>query len=315
MREHLSWIYEQQAAFYKQLTGLVREAKANGTALWALVGFSFLYGVFHAAGPGHGKVVISSYVLANEQSARRGMAISFMSAFLQGLVAVGLIGAATFVFNLTSFAVTETALWFERAAYALLAGLGLYLLWQKALYPFLQYVRDTQPEPAVAGVSLGGHHHDHHDHGHGHDHQHHGHDHSHDHHHGHGHHHHDHSCGCGGHAADPNSLTSPLTLKSAWAAILSVGLRPCTGALVVLVFAAAQGMFWAGVLATMAMSLGTGITVTTLASLALGAKHFASRYLLMEQGGAWVFRAVEVLGASLVFLFGITLLSASLFGA
>ena len=297
LRENLSWIYQKQAAFYKQLTAMVKQAKQDGSAVWALIGFSFLYGIFHAAGPGHGKVVISSYVLANEQTARRGMVISFLSAFLQGLVAVALIGAAVFIFNLTSFALTETTTWFERASYALIAALGLYLLWQKGVQPYLKR------SPVVA-LEAG---HDHHDHGHDHhDHHHHHHDH---HHEGHGPH-----CGCGGHAPDPSKLSEPLTLRSAWAAILSVGLRPCSGALIVLVFAAAQGLFIVGVVSTFAMALGTAITVSTLATIAIGAKGLATTYLGGSSSAGWVFKAIELLGASLVFLLGITLLTASLYG-
>ncbi|MEO1066506.1 MAG: nickel/cobalt transporter, partial [Pseudomonadota bacterium] len=271
----------------------VKRAKEDGSAVWILMAFSFLYGVFHAAGPGHGKVVISSYVIANEQSARRGMSISFMAAFLQGAVAVLLIGVATFVLNLTSFAVTEATQWFERASYALIALLGIYLLWQKGVQPFLAR------KPVLA-----------HAHGHDHNHAHHHHEHVHHHH----HHDHDHACGCGGHAADPTALDKPLTLGSAWAAILSVGLRPCSGALIVLVFAASQGLFWVGVLSTFAMALGTGITVTLLAAIAVGAKGLAAKYLATSDGAGLAFKAIELLGASFVFLLGITLFAASMQG-
>ena len=325
LRENLSWIYAQQAAFYKSLTGIVKEAKEDGSAVWLLMGLSFLYGIFHAAGPGHGKVVISSYVLANEQSAKRGMIISFLAAFLQGVVAVVLIGAAVFVFNLTSFAVTEATHWFERASYALIALLGVYLLWQKGVQPFLKSrtVLVTNAGPIVHDA--GCHHHEahaHHHHDHSHSHDHHGHDHynhghNHNHHHehhdhDHGHHHdHDHECGCGGHAVDPSTMQEPLSLRSAWAAIVSVGLRPCSGALIVLVFASAQGLFLVGVASTFAMALGTAITVTTLATIALWAKGLATRYLTISGSSGWMFKSVELLGASLVFLLGITLLAAS----
>lgn len=291
LRENLSWIYEQQAAFYKRLTGIVKEAKEDGSAVWLLMGLSFLYGIFHAAGPGHGKVVISSYVLANEQSAKRGMIISFLAAFMQGVVAVALIGAAVFVFNLTSFAVTEATHWFERASYALIALLGVYLLWQKGVQPYLKSrtVLATDVGPIVHDADC--HHHE-----------------AHAHHHGHGH---DHECGCGGHAVDPSTMQDPLSLRSAWAAIVSVGLRPCSGALIVLVFASAQGLFLVGVASTFAMALGTAITVTTLATIALWAKGLATRYLTISGSSGWMFKSVELLGASLVFLLGITLLAAS----
>jgi nickel/cobalt exporter len=77
----LGWILNRQALFYRELSGLIRAAKTDGTALWGLMGISFLYGIFHAAGPGHGKAVISSYLVANEETWRRGVTLSFASAF------------------------------------------------------------------------------------------------------------------------------------------------------------------------------------------------------------------------------------------
>ncbi|MEP3673758.1 MAG: nickel/cobalt transporter [Hyphomicrobiales bacterium] len=299
LRDKLSWIYQQQAVFYKKLTGIVKQAKDDGSAVWGLIGLSFLYGIFHAAGPGHGKVVISSYVLANEQTVRRGMTISFLSAFLQGSVAVALIGSAVFFFNLTSFAVTEATQWFERASYALIAALGLFLLWQKGVRPYLKRAPVLVHEVGCAHEQSHTHSH-HHDHSHSHSHKH--------------SHSHEADCGCSGHAPDPSNLTQPLTLRSAWAAILSVGLRPCSGALIVLVFSAAQGLFLVGVVSTFAMALGTAITVSTLATIAIGAKGLATAYLDGTGSARWVFKSIELLGASFVFLLGITLLSASFYG-
>src|SRR5262249_27248091 len=83
----LGWIFAKQAEFYRQFSGLIRAAKSDGTAAWSLFALSFLYGAFHAAGPGHGKAVISSYLVANEQTWRRGVVLSFASALLQALVA------------------------------------------------------------------------------------------------------------------------------------------------------------------------------------------------------------------------------------
>src|SRR6266853_6202727 len=84
----VGWLFAKQAEFYRQFSGLIRASKEDGTAAWSLMGLSFLYGIFHAAGPGHGKAVISSYVVANEETWRRGVALSFASALLQALVAV-----------------------------------------------------------------------------------------------------------------------------------------------------------------------------------------------------------------------------------
>ena len=62
----VGWILAKQALFYRALSGLIRAAKTDGSAYWGLMGISFAYGIFHAAGRGHGKAVISSYLLANE---------------------------------------------------------------------------------------------------------------------------------------------------------------------------------------------------------------------------------------------------------
>ena len=86
------WILMKQAEFYRMLSGAIRAAKADGTAAFGLMGISFAYGVFHAAGPGHGKAVISSYLVANEETARRGIVLSFASALMQALVAVLIVG-------------------------------------------------------------------------------------------------------------------------------------------------------------------------------------------------------------------------------
>jgi nickel/cobalt transporter (NicO) family protein len=70
------WVLAKQALFYRSLAGMIRTAKSDGSALWALIGISFLYGIFHAAGPGHGKAVIASYLFANEETWRRGITLS-----------------------------------------------------------------------------------------------------------------------------------------------------------------------------------------------------------------------------------------------
>ena len=90
----LGWLLSKQALFYRELSGLIRAAKSDGTALWGLMGVSFAYGIFHAAGPGHGKAVISSYLVANEETWRRGVTLSFASALLQALTAVVIVGVA-----------------------------------------------------------------------------------------------------------------------------------------------------------------------------------------------------------------------------
>lgn len=281
-------IYKLQQEFYTKLVNALRSFRADPNAFWILAGLSFAYGIFHAAGPGHGKAIISAYVVANNETLKKGIVLSFISAFAQAVTAVVLVGGLAVVFNLTSLAVQDTARWFEVGSYVLITALGLYLLWQKALRPLL----------------FGG--------GHGHDHEHHHHEHAHD---------HDHHVGADGvcstcghaHAPTPDMVKGPITLKGAISIVLAVGLRPCSGALIVLVFALSQGMFAGGVFATFTMALGTGITVALLASLAVGAKEIALR--LSGEGSRLangVLKVIEIGGALLVFLLGLTMLIANL---
>ncbi len=93
------WLLAEQAKFEQLLSGAVRASKADGSALWLLSGLSFLYGVFHAAGPGHGKAVVASYMFANERALKRGVIVSFLAAVLQGLVAIVLVGTLALVFH------------------------------------------------------------------------------------------------------------------------------------------------------------------------------------------------------------------------
>src|SRR6186713_1435672 len=98
----VGWILAKQSEFYREMSATIRAAKTDGSAVWALLGISFAYGVFHAAGPGHGKAVISSYLVANEETAKRGIVLSFASALMQALVAIAIVGIGAAVLNVTA---------------------------------------------------------------------------------------------------------------------------------------------------------------------------------------------------------------------
>src|SRR5436309_7755572 len=127
----VGWIFAKQAEFYRQFSGLIRASKADGSAAWSLMGVSFLYGVFHAAGPGHGKAVISSYMVANEETWVRGVVLSFASALLQALVAVVLVGIAAALLNATAATMSRAVNLIEILSYSLIILIGVRLLWVK----------------------------------------------------------------------------------------------------------------------------------------------------------------------------------------
>src|SRR5436309_2183093 len=125
------FILAKQAEFYRALAGMIRAAKADGSASLSLLGLSFAYGIFHAAGPGHGKAVISSYLVANEETWRRGIVLSFASALLQAFVAVAIVGIAAILLGATAKIMGDTVRVIEIASYALIVALGARLLWVK----------------------------------------------------------------------------------------------------------------------------------------------------------------------------------------
>jgi nickel/cobalt exporter len=320
----IGWILAKQAEFYKQFSGLIRAAKSDGSAAWSLFGLAFLYGIFHAAGPGHGKAVISSYVVANEETWKRGVVLSFASALLQALVAVAIVGVAAALLNATAATMKRAVDVIEIVSYALIVVIGLRLLWVKGR-AFISTAR-TLHKPAAVGAAVTPADHGHHSHGHahhGHDHGHHRHDHhghdhhdhdgdhAHDHAHHHGHDHDDHASAWGhAHAPEPEELAGPGGWQRGLSAIVAVGLRPCSGAILVLVFALAQGLFWAGVVATFIMGLGTAITVAVIATIAVGAKAWAQRFADARSGyGMLAMRGIEVGAAVVIIAFGALLLT------
>ncbi|MBW7972345.1 nickel/cobalt transporter [Bradyrhizobium sp. BR 10289] len=305
----IGWLLAKQSEFYRQMSSTIRAAKSDGSAVWTLLFISFAYGIFHAAGPGHGKAVIASYLVANRETARRGIALSFASALMQSLVAILIVGISAWILNATAKTMCKAEGVIEIASYALIALFGLRLVWVKGR-TFLRALQAAQPVPAMAGVphnhhDHGHHHHDAHDH---HDHDHHHHDHGHAHHH-HAHDHvHDEHCGHS-HGPTPSELAGPGGWRRGFAAILTVGIRPCSGAILVLVFALAQGLFWAGIAATFLMGLGTAITVAVIAVIAVSAKDIAARLSAGRDGGGALFmRGIEFGAAALVLLFGAGLL-------
>lgn len=311
----VGWLLSKQSEFYREMSATIRAAKADGSAVWTLLAISFAYGIFHAAGPGHGKTVISSYLVANEETARRGIALSFVSALMQSLVAVLIVGIGAWLLNVTASTMCGAERVIEIASYALIAAFGLRLVWTKGrgFIEALQTVygrSGSQPALVLANAAALEHGHDDHAHGHhAHDHGASGHHHRHDHAHDHDHDHvHDEHCGHS-HGPEPAQLAGPGGWQRGLSAVFTVGIRPCSGAILVLVFALAQGLFWAGIAATFVMGLGTAITVAAIAVIAVSAKGLAQRMSAgRDGGGALVMRGIEFGAAGLVLLFGAGLL-------
>ncbi|MDH7804293.1 MULTISPECIES: nickel/cobalt transporter [unclassified Rhizobium] len=301
----MQWINVHQQMFYRALTGALKAMREDNWAMASLVGLSFAYGVFHAAGPGHGKAVISSYMIANETQLKRGILISFISALIQGAMAIGLVAAAWLVLRGTSITMTKATQAMEIASFAMVALFGAWLLLRKLWSLRIRRVpvavfATTGEATAVRTTGMGTGlrfqgkpvfaDHDHNGTG-------------------------DLCVSCGkSHAPDPQLLKGKnFSLHEAWSAIIAVGLRPCSGAIIVMSFALLNGIFLGGVLSVLAMSLGTAITVSLLAIMAVSAKGLAVRFAGPgSRKAAGISHAIEIAGALFVLLMGLMLLGASL---
>jgi ABC-type nickel/cobalt efflux system permease component RcnA len=276
-QEFLHTVHDTQRELHRRLAGAVRALKSGGAgAVVTLLLISLLYGVFHAVGPGHGKAVISAYLLANERALRRGVGLAFLASLVQGLSAVLLVALLAVLLGMAGLAVTQSTAYLESASYALVALVGVWMLWSL-----------LRPQ-ASQGC----------DHGHAHGHA------------------GRHDCGHS-HAPDPHLLDAVARgkglLSKSVGIVLAVGIRPCSGAVLVLLFALAHGVFPAGIAATFAMSLGTAVTVSLLAVMTVASKRLA--LTLVGTNGAWVdsvYRGLGFLGAGILLLLGLGLFWASL---
>ncbi|WP_422007355.1 nickel/cobalt transporter [Pyruvatibacter mobilis] len=252
-------IQAEQQRLHRALAGAIRTLKAEGsvTAAWALISLSFLYGVFHAAGPGHGKAVLSTYLVTQPTALKKSLALAAASSFMQGVTAIVVVLGVLTVLGVALRSSGMIVQWLEAASFALVACVGAWLIWRS--------LRVLFPQLAPAG---GGHHHHHHDHGHGH-----AHDHDHD------HAHHDHDCGTHGcghtHMPTPQQASAAGSLREMAGVVFSIGVRPCSGAILVLVFAQVAGMTLAGIAAVLAMSAGTALAVALIALAAVGLRDGA----------------------------------------
>ncbi|ARS51829.1 hypothetical protein B9G99_02070 [Kushneria konosiri] len=264
---------------------------------WDLMALSMGYGVFHALGPGHGKAVVAAYLMTHRAALKRGLIMTASAALLQGVVAIMIVTVLVLGFGwLTREAMASTTM-VEKASFVAVTGLGLWLMVRagrglyrlrqqtfssgapinKAPSPGAMALTSVQPSRAsvmtpLNHVSSG-------------------------------------PCHCGRtHHIDP--MTGGRHWREMTAAVVSIGLRPCSGAVMILGVAAMLGFWWAGVLAVLAMSTGTALSTSLLAALTvLSRRHMAHLYQHTGHrrlpGLGYL---LALLGGTLIALLGIALL-------
>ena len=295
-----SFVLDGQREMTGGMTAALRDLKALGSLNAALVLglLSFLYGVLHAVGPGHGKFVISAYALANEKTVRRGILLSFMAAIIQALSAIAVVGTVALIFKATSIQIKSAEAWLETVSWGLIALLGGWLLWGQLrtgvasptdhAHAHRHDARDHAPHvhgPTCSHNEEAAHVHDGH---------------------------------CGHtHVATPDQLQGAWNWRHAWSLAFSIGIRPCTGAIGVLLLSLSLGIVWAGVFATFTMAIGTAITVSLLAAMAVWSRDLAARVAggTDSPWAASVQKVAAIGGSACVMILGILFFLASLRGA
>jgi nickel/cobalt transporter (NicO) family protein len=263
-----AWILSAQSGFYASLQTGVRSLKDSGDALISLLFVGFAYGVFHAAGPGHGKGVISAYLVADEKALRKGLLLSLAAALVQACVAILIVCTVSFVLRATAATMNKLAMNVELISFIAVALLGLVITWRKAGKVLGVLALARNPFAAVQKESC------------------------------------DHV-----HMPLPEELSRLTRWRDMAGVALAAGIRPCAGALIVLVFSLSQGLFAAGIAATFAMALGTALTTSAIAALAVFFKAMALR-IAGGRGasGDIAIAGLELFAAAFVFVLGASLL-------
>ncbi|OZB19473.1 MAG: hypothetical protein B7X55_03455 [Rhodobacterales bacterium 34-62-10] len=294
------WAADGQRDAQNAMAGLLRRLKAGDTAALAgLMGFCFAYGFFHAAGPGHGKVLIGGYGLGRRVPVGRLAGLAVASSLAQAATAVALVYAGVFVLDWSRERMVDTAeMWLAPLSYVLIGLVGLWLLLRGVRKLWSQRGRVQAQAPHAA-------------HDHGHDHPDHHHDHGHDHVHDHAH---DATCASCGHKHGPSidEVAAVRSLRDALFLIGAVAVRPCTGALFLLILTWRMGIDLAGIAGAFVMGLGTASVTVLVAVLSVAAREST---LAQVAGGPATVRAlslIEIAAGALVVLVAAQLFAAAI---
>jgi len=216
----------------QQMSGLLKAVAENPTkAGGSLLAFSFIYGVLHALGPGHGKIVITTWLATHPSKLKSSIGLTLASSLLQGGVAIALVVVVLSLLRLPARQLHMSSFWLEKGSYALVGVLRLILCWRA-----LKKLRALLKKPTFKSFTP--------------------------------HHVHDEHCGCGHqHVPTQEQLQNGDDWRARLMIILSMGMRPCSGAIMVLLFSKIIGVFGWGMLSALAMAAGTSLTISSLALL------------------------------------------------
>ncbi|WP_431225371.1 nickel/cobalt transporter [Serratia sp. L9] len=293
---HLAWHYWPQLlmqsvvwqkGLHQEMAALLQQVKAAPQqAGLSLMLFSLGYGVLHALGPGHGKVVIATYLATHPARLKSSLKLTFAASLVQGLVAITLVTLVLVVLQLSSRHLHQGSFWLEKGSFILVILLGVMLSW-RAIKRLYRAVKAMRPAPALRINGLQPLPADHV---------------------------HSASCGCGHrHMPSDEELQAGNDWRTKTAIVLAMGMRPCSGAILVLLFSKVIGVFIWGVFSALAMALGTSLTISMLALFVHYSRKLAMRISRQSTPEAWSSLAWGslALAGGLILLFAGVLMYAS----
>lgn len=244
----LAPVFDYQARLYQELSEKLESYSETNSAktLWLLILAGLLYGILHAIGPGHGKVLSASYFGTHNEPLRRAIQFSFLAALLHTLSALSLVIILKIILSAFSLVTFETISFYVRTvSFSLICIIGIILL--------ISHLRKSKDNDETGKSRL-----------------------------------------------------------SFWGLVLSVGMVPCPGALVILIFCYSMDILGTGIIITIAMSIGMAITMALVSTtVLLGNKGILSQMTKGERF-TWLGHAVEIFGSLLIIAMGLFLLAGEL---
>jgi len=231
-------------------------------AAWTLIMLSFGYGVLHALGPGHGKLAVSAYLVSHRARVTHAVALSAWSACVQTLSAIALVAGAAWLTRAGLRGVLTQASNLDLVSYVALLAVGLWTIWsivtrrdccdevvrvrlvpRKRLGVFAapsSRTRDSGPNAGYLGTSLSKHR------------------------------------GKSRWSKADSRDGATWIIRQIFLTGLAVGIRPCVGAIFVLIAGLANGIFMTGVLSAFAIAAGVALTVLVIGLTSLGVNRLVS---------------------------------------
>lgn len=219
---------------------------------FSLISVAFIYGVLHSLGPGHGKLIVTTYLATHPTKVKISLILTVLSALLQAIVAIVVVSILLLLFNSTMREVNNEANHFISLSFYSVVILGSIVIWRNMKTLFKEFysrpftIKITAIKPITNSIK----------------------------------HSHNNMCGCGHvHFAGAEDINKASSFKEYLAIIFSVGLRPCTGAIMVLLFSNTLGLYWLGIISALFMSVGTALTTSSIAIMTTIGTKLVQGYL------------------------------------